>query len=327
MEYASLRKFLLNPDKLLITAEGYASAVLESFPLPDKLPVTDIAYVAEKKNQSEKTWIERMEEHFIDLSSRLAETEETKQVSISADFDAETLPDNSIAYHQVFGFITADSCWRFSSKRFELDLLRADANPAFSVHFVHITSPGGEAWYLDRLSETMRNLQKPIFVLLENVCASGGYYIACHGHEVWALTQNDVIGCIGTMVDFYDPDAYLQSLGLKRVKAKAHQSDLKNKKYEDLKAGKPEQYITEELDPLAAQFISEVRQCRPALARLKDDHPVFRGETFLTPLAKENGLIDGSCTLPEAILKAHRMGCDYSDAKALSATSLENLFS
>ena len=136
-------------------------------------------------------------------SSRMAETEETKQVSISNEFNSDELPDNSIAYHQVFGIITADSRWWFSSKRLEIDLQNADSNPAFSVHFVHINSPGGEAWYLDRLSETMRNLQKPVFVLLEYVCASAGYYIGCHGKLIFALTQNDTIGCTVSIVDLY----------------------------------------------------------------------------------------------------------------------------
>jgi hypothetical protein len=318
-----LRRLLLSPNKMLITAEGYASAVMECFPLPEKLPMTEDSVHAVQKDTAYEDQVRR---DFISLSSRLSESEDTKQISLSTDFKADGLPDNSIAYHRVFGIITADSCWRFSSRQFEYDLLGADANPAFSVHFVHVNSPGGEAWYLDRLSETMRSLNKPVFVLLENVCASGGYYIACHGKQVFALTQNDTVGCIGTMVDFYDFEAYYAKLGIKRIKYKARRSDLKNKKYEDLKAGKPEQFITEELDPLAEQFIGEVRLCRPQLKNLPDDDPVFRGETFSTETALQKGLIDGSCTFPEAILKAHRLGCDYSDAIALTSTSLEDIF-
>jgi ClpP class serine protease len=323
MNYSYLRKLLLNPNKMLITAEGYASAMLECFPLPEKLPAPDNRIVKEDFFSEEKTYEDKAKEHLKDMLLRLSKSEETKQISLSADFQAENLPDNSIAYHQVFGIITAGSCWYFSSKILERDLLSAEANPAFSVHFIHINSPGGEAWYLDRLSETMRNLQKPVFVLIENLCASAGYYIACHGKQIRALTQNDTIGCIGTMVDYYDFEGYLTQLGIKRIKAKAHRSDLKNKKYEDLKSGKPEQFITEELDPLAEQFISEVRQCRPRLKNLPDDDPVFRGETFSTETALQKGLIDGACTLPKAILKAHRLGCDYSDAITLTSTSLE----
>ena len=324
MKYSYLRKLLLNPDKLLITAEGYASAVLECFPIPEKLPLSEDSYHVVRKNT---TYDDQVKMSFMNLSSRLTESADTGQISLSTEFNAEDLPDNSIAYHQVFGIVTADSRWWFSSKRMEYDLLSADANPAFSVHFVHINTPGGEAWYLDRLSETMRNLNKPIFVLLENVCASAGYYIGCHGKQIYALTQNDTIGCIGTMVDFYDFEEYYAKLGIKRIRYKAKQSDLKNKKYEDLRNGKPEQYIAEVLDPLAEQFIREVRLSRPALSKLKEDDPVFRGETFSATKAIENGLIDGICTLTEAILKAHQMGCDYTDATAFNARSLENIFS
>jgi ClpP class serine protease len=291
-------------------------------PLPEKLPIPD-NMIIKTAFYEEKPYEDKAKAHLKELQLRLSESEGTKQITLSANFKADNLPANSIAYHQVFGIITADSRWYFSSKRLERDLLSAEANPTFIVHFLHINSPGGEAWYLDRLSETMRNLQKPIFVLIENLCASAGYYIACHGKQIHALTQNDTIGCIGTMVDFYDFEGYLTQLGIKRIKAKAHRSDLKNKKYEDLKNGKPEQFITEELDPLAQQFISEVCQCRPQLKSLPDDDPVFRGETFATETATQKGLIDGTCTLPDALLKAHRLGCDYSDAITLTSTSLE----
>jgi hypothetical protein len=303
---------------MLITAEGYASAVLECFPLPETFPL----YV--NKNFS---YDEQVKVNYLDLVSRLSESEDTNRISLSNEFGSEDLPNNSIAYHQVFGIVTADSRWWFSSKRFENDLLNADANPAFSVHFVHINTPGGEAWYLDRLSETMRNLDKPVFVLIEKVCASAGYYIGCHGKQIFALTQNDTIGCIGVMVDYCDFEGFYAKFGIKRIKAKAHQSDLKNKKYEDLRAGKPEQYITEVLDPLAVQFINEVRQSRPALRNLKDDDPVLRGESYDSAAAIQNGLIDGTCTLVEAILKTYQLGCDYSDAMALNSQSLDNIFS
>jgi ClpP class serine protease len=318
----------MNPRNMLITAEAYASAVFEYFPLPDKIPAADNMDHVKPLSffVQEKTYREKVKLNLAGLLERLSESEDTKQIRLSCDFNADDLPDNSIAYHQVWSIITADSSYRFSSKRFEHDLLSAEANPAFSVHFVHINSPGGEAWYLDRLSETLRNLRKPVFVLIENCCASGGYYIGCHGKQVCALTQNDSIGCIGSMVNFYDFDEYFSKLGIKHIRVKAHQSDLKNKKYEDLKAGKPEQFISEELDPIAEQFISEVRQCRPQLKSLPDDDPVFRGETFSTATALEKGLIDGSCTFPEAILKAHRLGCDYSDAQALTSNSLAFIF-
>lgn len=81
--------------------------------------------------------------------------------------------------------------------------------------------------------------------------------------------------------------------------------------------GKPEQYITEELNPMAQQFIDEVRNSRSQLADLPDDDPILRGETFTADVAVENGLIDGIITLPEALIEAYQMGMDFSKKQSL----------
>ncbi|MDR3119663.1 MAG: S49 family peptidase [Mediterranea sp.] len=243
-------------------------------------------------------------------------------INLTDDFSSDQLPEYSIAYHRIWGFITAASSWYFSSKQFEQDLLAAEANPAIACHFLHVNTPGGEAWYLDRLSETMRSLQKPVYVLVERCCASAGYYIACHSSHIYALTLNDQIGCIGSMVDFYEFSGYFEKLGIRHIIARADQSDLKNKKYNDLRSGKPEQYITDCLNPLTGQFISEVRQNRDLLAGLPEDDPVLRGETFDTLHFVSNGLIDGQASFIQAIIRAWQLGKEYADAEALKKRAL-----
>ena len=84
-----------------------------------------------------------------------------------------------------------------------------------------------------------------------------------------------------------------------------------NKKYKDLKEGHPEQYIREELDPLCEQFISEVKLSRPALSKLPEDDPVFRGETFDAITAQQKGLVDGISTISEAISEAYNIGQEW----------------
>mgnify|MGYP003232285711 FL=1 len=228
------------------------------------------------------------------------------------DFGSDTLDPDSLAYHRIKGMILSDTRYGFSTKQFAEDLLTADANPHISCHFLHITSGGGEAWYLDRVSEILRTLDKPVYTLIEKVCASAAYYIGCHGVQVKAVTQNDTIGSIGTMVSFYDIRPYLESLGLKYIEEYASKSRLKNKKFNDLVAGKPEQYIKEELDPLQVQFEAEVRRSRSALAALDPEHPVFLGESFDAVHSVENGLVDGIVTMPEAMNEAYGLGREWS---------------
>lgn len=166
----------------------------------------------------------------------------------------------------------ANSYWYFSSKQLEADLQAAEANPQITCHFLHINSPGGEAWYLDRLSETLRSCEKPILTYYEQMCCSAGYYIGCHGQRVYARTANDYVGCIGTMCSFYNFEGYYEKLGIKHMKAKATKSDLKNKIFEDVYDGKYEKYVNEVLNPMNEQFLSAVRSQRSKLTDLLMTH-------------------------------------------------------
>ena len=321
MNRTFLRQILLS-SKLFITADGYNSAMMDCFPLLFNAdPVPGSLFIV----KDPPTYKETCTKVLNVLKQELSAHSELQGINVTDDFHADDLPEGSIAYHRVWGFVTAASCWHFSTKQFEQDLLVAESNPGIACHFLHVNTPGGEAWYLDRLSETMRSLAKPVFVFIENVCASAGYFIACHGTTIHALTRNDQIGCIGTMLEYLDFQGYYEKLGLKVVRVKADQSDLKNKKVEDLIDGHPEQYRKDILNPLAEQFISEVRSCRSTLTDLPEDDPVFRGETFDTNHAIENGLIDGTSTFPQALVAAYQLAQGYLANETLKQRALNLL--
>lgn len=310
-----LQNLLASGKPLFITIDGFRQAMLAAFPLNGKTEEQSVAKVSHGFSQAEvmaylkdHTWYQ-FESHVAlqELQKALAQDDDMPPVTLTDEFDNEQLPDNSIAYHRVFGTIMADSYWRFSSKQLEADLQAAEANPQLGCHFLHVNSPGGEAWYLDRLSETLRACQKPILTFYEQMCCSAGYYIGCHGNRVYARTANDYVGCIGTMCSFYDFEPYFAKLGIKHVEAKATNSDLKGKAFEDLCRGKDGKYVHDVLDPLNVQFLAEVRSQRSKLTELPDDAPVLRGETFYTPQAVELGLADGSRTMAEAIAEAVTM--------------------
>jgi ClpP class serine protease len=316
MKIQALKQIFLSSSPLLISADGYAQYMMEAFP-PTSIPnpesritIEDLLYKKEAKCA-------------LDILMKQYSLSDIPDVCITDEYDSNELPPSSIAYYRIFGFITADSYWYFSSKQFERDLLSAEKNDNISCHFLHINSPGGEAWYLDRLSETMRNLKKPVFALFEKLCCSAAIYIGCHAQNIQALTQNEQIGCIGTMTDFFSLEDYYKNLGIKHIKVKATQSPLKNKTVDDLIDGKPEKYRTDVLNPLAAQFIQEIRDNYSKIKDLPDDAPVLQGETFATQQAIEIGLVDGMMSFTEAIQAAVEMAKKYDSSlsnirKALS---------
>ncbi len=236
-------------------------------------------------------------------------------VKLTENFNSTDLDENTIAYHRVKGTITSDSYWRLSTKQLQKDLIAADNNENISGHMIHISSGGGEAWYLDQLAETMRAIEKPMHSFIEKVCGSGGYYIASQSDFVSASTPFDIIGCIGTMTSFMDIQPMFEKWGMRFIEEYATNSDLKNKKYNDLIAGNPEQYIREELDPLRDKFVSDVKLKREKIAALPDDHPVLRGETFHAENSIENGLIDAVENWSSALQRIHEAAIKYKDTQ------------
>lgn len=262
---------------------------------------------------TEKTYLDESREAFTAIKGTIGDT-----VPITMDYSSAELPDDCIAYHRIFGVITFDSKWYFSSRRFEQDLQAAESNPAIIAHLLHVNSGGGEAYYLDRLSATMRTLTKPIVVLVEKTCGSAAYYISCHSSHIYALTANDMIGCVGTMICVYNDDEWYKKMGVKRFYVTSSLSPLKNKVFTDVEQGKTEDYVNRFLDPLARQFIDEVRASRKQLSGLPDDDALLQGETFLTPESIDRGIIDGQMSMIEAISLAQQLGIDNRKANSFA---------
>lgn len=256
------------------------------------------------------TYSEESKEIAAELTKKM---EEKELINITTDFSSSELNQNTLAYHRVFGSIIADDryWWYFSTKKFISNIQAAESNPNIIAHFIHVSSGGGEAWLLDKAFEAVKNTNKPVIAFIEKAAASAGYYIITAADKIYAYTQNDTIGSIGTMIYFLDIIPYYLKMGIKEHEHYAEKSDLKNKKFNDLLDGKAERYIKEELNPLQQQFETAVRSTRAAIYKLPDDHPVVRGETFATPQAIEIGLVDEMADIEVAILDAYNRGLEW----------------
>ncbi|MEC8381108.1 MAG: signal peptide peptidase SppA [Myxococcota bacterium] len=94
-----------------------------------------------------------------------------------------------------------------------LKRLREDKRIAAVI--LKINSPGGSAVASDRIAHAIEQLsfQKPVVALLENVAASGGYYIAARCHEIIAYPTT-VTGSIGVVGGKLTVSGALQKLGI-----------------------------------------------------------------------------------------------------------------
>ena len=208
----------------------------------------------------------------------------------------DDIEDGSIAYHPVFGDIRMDSYWRFSTRRFMADLKDAESNPAIVAHLIHVNSAGGEAFGCREAFQLIRSLKKPVIGLIDSLACSAGYYLVVGCNKVYASSIFSEIGCIGTMATFYNDDKMMEDWGYKVHEYYSHLSTRKNKVFNDANDGDGEEYITRFLDPMAQDFIDNVKAARGEISE-----EAQQGETFYAAEAMAAGLIDGEASMEEVL--------------------------
>lgn len=112
MNRTFLRQLLLsNTHQLLITAEGLSSAMMDAFPLIVNDSPTPSAFFFD---DDPPTYKDLADKALAKIQQQLHALSEFQGVTLTSDFSSDELPEGSIAYHRIWGFITADSRWYFS---------------------------------------------------------------------------------------------------------------------------------------------------------------------------------------------------------------------
>ena len=232
---------------------------------------------------------------------------------------ATDIEEDSIAYHPIFGPICYSSWWRFSTEDFIEDLKAAEANPSICAHFLHIDSPGGEVFAIHEAFEAVKALTKPCIALIDSCCASAAYWIGCAADKVYASSIFSSVGSIGVMSTVYDDEEWRKKYGLKKIEIYSSYSDLKNKLYKDVLDGKVEEYIKTRLDPLAKQFIDDVRSVRT----IADDSEALRGKIYYAMNALPEGLVDGQSTFDEVMKEIQSLMPSKADEPTIDINQLK----
>ncbi len=157
-----------------------------------------------------------------------------------------------------------------------------------------INSPGGSpvqsSLILKRIRQWAKEKDKKVYVFCEDVAASGGYYIALAGDEIYA-DESSIVGSIGVISSGFGFDKALEKLGIDR---RVYTAGLSKNILDPFKPEKPED--VERLQTLQRDvhdvFISVVKERRNE--RLKgDDKDMFSGAFWSAEKAVYLGLIDG----------------------------------
>ena len=217
-------------------------------------------------------------------------------LSYPSDFADPNIPDGSIAFHPVLGDVYYQSNWRFSTKQFMADIKAADENPAIKGHLIYVDSCGGEAFGCHEAFLAVKDLTKPVYAFIETIAASAGYYLAAAADKIFASSVFSEVGCIGVMCTYYDWSEYLKKYGIKEHTYISNYSPLKNKVTKDALKGDGEEYVKRFLDPMALQFIEDVKSTREGVSE-----DAQKGEIYYSPEAQTAALIDGQYTLEEVL--------------------------
>ena len=158
---------------------------------------------------------------------------------------------------------------------------------------VRINSPGGSPVQAQNIYEEMRRLRKihpaiPLYAVVEDLCASGGYYVAAGADRIY-VAKSSIVGSIGVRMDSFGVTGLMEKLGVERRLLTAGE----NKGFLDPFLPVDErqkQHAQAMLQDIHQQFISVVREGRGK--RLKETPDMFSGLIWTGQKSLELGLAD-----------------------------------
>lgn len=180
-------------------------------------------------------------------------------------------------------------------------LKAAADNPKIIAAVLHTDSPGGTVDGTMQFGEEINAFKakgKPVVDFIDGMEASAALWIGSHADYRIASTELDEIGSIGVMMSFWDIIPYYEKEGLKYHQVVSNLSEDKTKMFDDLRAGKYEEYKKEVLDPIAEEFHNTISKNLPKVSKDMMTGKVYLARDVMGIMVDEIG------TLDDAIKKA-----------------------
>ena len=158
---------------------------------------------------------------------------------------------------------------------------------------LQINCPGGSPVQSSLIAARIRRLSDehdvPVIAFVEDVAASGGYWLACAADEIYA-DAGSLVGSIGVISAGFGFHELIDRYGVER---RVHTAGTSKSMLDPFRPEKPEdvQKLEGWLTDLHEIFIAYVKSRREAL--LDDDPAIFSGEVWIGRKAQDKGLIDG----------------------------------
>src|SRR6266478_8090147 len=159
---------------------------------------------------------------------------------------------------------------------------------------MRINSPGGSPVQSQTIYDEMRRLRKkypdiPLYAVVEDICASGGYFVAAGADRIY-VGKASIVGSIGVLMNGFGFTGLMDKLGVERRLITAGKNKGMLDPFSPLE-DKDKEYIKGLMNDIHGQFISVVREGRGK--RLKETPDMFSGIIWTGEKSVELGLADG----------------------------------
>ena len=190
---------------------------------------------------------------------------------------------------------------------------------------VRINSPGGSPVQSGYINDEMRRLREkypdiPLYAVITDICASGGYYVAVGADAIYA-DESSLVGSIGVMMNGFGFVDAMKSIGVERrlYTSGEHKGFLDPFSPEQA----PEvEHLQTVLKDLHEEFINVVKRGRGD--KLADDEKLFSGFVWTGRQGLEIGLVDelaSASTVARDVVGVERI-VDFTPRKGLFERTL-----
>jgi len=156
-----------------------------------------------------------------------------------------------------------------------------------------INSPGGSPVQSSLIAARIRRLARdrslPVYAFVEDLAASGGYWIAAEADEIW-VDGASLVGSIGVISASFGAHEFIARYGIER---RVHTAGRSKSLLDPFQPETSEDVtrLRAILDQVHEGFIAHVRERRGA--RLAGDEDLFEGDVWVGARAVALGLADG----------------------------------
>ena len=196
-----------------------------------------------------------------------------------------------LAVIEINGLISSNTS--ASAEKIVPLLKKASLNESSAAIIIKINSGGGSATQskiiFDEIIKIKNTSEKKVISIIEDVGASGGYYIAMAADQILA-SETSIVGSIGVRLDNYDVRSLFDKLGIKSRTIYSGDNKLILDPFHEL-TDSQYNHVKKLTDQIHLQFINDLKESRKNKIE-PDNSLIYSGLFYTGTEAKSLGLVD-----------------------------------